>query len=424
MQLRERRNISQFPASISKLNHGLTVIHQYIPATPVVVADIWVKAGAIAEPVEWPGMAHFLEHMIFKGSGRIKPGMFDEVIENLGGMTNAATSHDYAHFFLTTAGKYLSETLPYLAEILLQAKIPDEEFYRERDVVLEEIRYSYDDPDWVGFQVLCESLYQYHPYGRSVLGDEENLLKYTPNQMRCFHRTHYQPENMTVVIVGGVQEEEALSIVDKSFAHFSVPDECPSLIIEAEPPIIETRRNLLYMPRIESSRLIMGWIGPGIDQLEDAVGLDLLSVVLAGGRCSRLVRELREEKQLVINIDSSFSLQRDSSLFTISAILAREEVETVEKMITDHLERLQSVPITPEELARCQRLLCHDYIFSTETPGQLAGLYGYYQIIAAQAELSLQYPKIIQQLTAKDLKRLANQYLCPEHYAITVMQPC
>lgn len=423
MQLKERRGIIQFPASISKLNQGLTVIHQYIPATPVVVADIWVKAGSIAEPKEWPGMAHFLEHMIFKGSGRIKPGMFDEVIENLGGMTNAATSHDYAHFFLTTAGAYLSDTLPYLAEILLQATIPDEEFERERDVVLEEIRYSYDDPDWVGFQVLCESMYQCHPYGRSVLGDEEHLLKYTPNQMRCFHRTHYQPENMTVVIVGGIDEEEALSIVDKSFASFSVRSECPSLIVEAEPPIIETRRNLLYVPRLESSRLIMGWIGPGIDHLEEAVGLDLLSVVLAGGRCSRLVRELREERQLVLNIDSSFSLQRDSSLFTISAMVAGEDLETVEKIICDRLRQLQTTPVTPEELARCQRILCHDYIFSTETPGQLAGLYGYYQTIA-QAELSLLYPKIIQQLTTKDLQRLANQYLCPEHYVITIMQPC
>ncbi|ACK72002.1 peptidase M16 domain protein [Gloeothece citriformis PCC 7424] len=424
MQLKERRNVTQFPASVSKLNHGLTVIHQYIPATPVVVADIWVKAGASAEPPQWQGMAHFLEHMIFKGSRQIKPGMFDEAIENLGGVTNAATSHDYAHFFLTTATAYLSESLPYLAEILLQAAIPDQEFYRERDVVLEELRYSYDDPDWVGFQVLCESLYQYHPYGKSVLGDEEHLLSHTPNQMRCFHGTYYQPQNMTVVIVGGVKEDQALSLVEQSFSQFNVPSECPSSLIEAEPPLIETRRNLLYVPRLESSRLMMGWIGPGVDNLEDAVGLDLLSVLLGGGRCSRLVRELREDKQLVHHIDSSFSLQRDSSLFTINGIMGGENLERVENIICNRLHQLQTTPLTQEELVRCQRLLCHDYIFSTETPGQLAGLYGYYQTIADQAELSLFYPKIIQQLTPIDLQRLANQYLCPERYAITIMQPC
>ncbi|MGH2414883.1 MAG: M16 family metallopeptidase, partial [Microcystaceae cyanobacterium] len=227
-QLSERPETNLFPANLFQLDNGLTVVHQYLPATPVVVADVWVRAGAVAEPHHWSGMAHFLEHMIFKGTKRIAPGMFDRAIEHNGGMTNAATSHDYAHFFLTTAAPYLPDTLPYLAEILLQADIPDEEFYRERDVVLEEIRACCDDPDWIGFQTLCESIYQRHPYGRPILGDEAQLMQHSPNQMRCFHRTHYQPENMTVVIVGGVEQELALGLVDESFSEFSISSECPS----------------------------------------------------------------------------------------------------------------------------------------------------------------------------------------------------
>lgn len=419
----ERLHQSSFPANIFSLDNNVTCIHQHLPATPVVVVDVWVRAGAIAEPDEWLGMAHFLEHMIFKGSGRIPPGTFDRLIENTGGFTNAATSHDYAHFFLTTAAKHLPDTLPLLADILLDAAIPDEEFYRERDVVLEEIRYSYDDPDWIGFQALCETIYQRHPYRRSILGDIDMLMQHTPNQMRCFHRTHYQPENITVAIVGGVEAELARSLVSEAFAEFNVRSECPPTSIDAEPPLIDIRRTEIVLPRIEHSRLSMGWIGPGVEQLNDAFGLDLLSVILASGRSSRLVKELREEKQLVLDISSSFSLQRDSSLFTINAWLEPRYVETVEKIIRDRLFELQSKPISDLELSRCQRLLCNDYAFSTETPGQLAGLYGYYGTIATP-ELSVTYPDRIKQLEAAKLQRIANHYLSSDCYAVNILHPC
>jgi predicted Zn-dependent peptidase len=423
LQLSEHIKTAPFPASIYQLDSGLTLIHQYLPATPVAVADVWVRAGAIAEPEAWSGMAHFLEHMIFKGTKRVRPGIFDEIVEHSGGMANAATSHDYAHFFLTTAASYLPETLPYLAEILLHAEIADNEFYRERDVVLEEIRGCHDDPDWLGFQTLCDSLYQRHPYGRCVLGNEIQLLEHTPNQMRCFHRTYYQPENMTVAIVGSVELDLAVSLANQAFSQFSVRSECPPVEVEAEPPPIEVRRTKLYLPRLEQARLMMGWLGPGVEQLQDAFGLDLLSAVLTGGRSARLVRELREERQLVLDVESSFSLQQDSSLFTLNAWLAPEDLERVEKIICDRLFQLQVLPIGEEELARAKRQLVHDYIFSTETPGQLAGLYGYYQTIAS-AEISVTYPLTIQQFEGRDLQRLASQYLSPERYAVTVMQPC
>jgi predicted Zn-dependent peptidase len=412
-----------FPGKIHDLPNGLAVVHQYIPTTPVVVTDVWLKGGAIAEPDQWTGMAHFLEHMVFKGSKRIAPGVFDHIIENLGGMTNAATSHDYVHYFLTIAAQYLPDTLPYLGEILLQAEIPDVEFIREREVVFEEIRSSADDPDWLAFQALCDSLYQCHPYGKPILGEENQLATYTPNQMRCFHRTHYQPHNMTVVIVGGIQEETALNLVDKAFSDFNIPSECPPTTIEAEPPLISVRRTQMYLPRLEMGRLLMGWQGPGIDHIEEGFGLDVIAAILTGGRSSRLVQELREEKQLVLDIESSFSLQKDSSLFTISAWLNPEDLEQVEHIISDRLYELQTQPVTEEELSKAQRMLCHDYIFSTETPGQLAGLYGYYHTLAS-ADLSTLYPTAIRKIQAEDIQLLANRYLSPDLYAVTTLKPC
>ena len=412
-----------FPASVIKLENGLTLIHQDIPSTPVVVADIWVRAGANYEPKPLYGMAHFLEHMIFKGTASLPPGMFDQQIENRGGVTNAATSHDYAHYSLTTASAYLEDTLPQLGELLLNAAIPDEEFFRERDVVLEEIRQANDDPDWQGFQALMSNMYQHHPYGRSVLGSELELMQQTPEAMRCFHRDRYQPENMTVVIVGGIAEQQTLDLVSRTFVNFSDRcSSCPQTLEVVEPVKSVARRQEMYLPGLEQARLLIGWTQPGVEQLRTSYGLDLLSVLLTEGRTSRLVRDLREDKQLVQGICSNFSLQRESSLFTITVWLEPEDIERVESLIRLHLHNLLSEGISDRELARCQRLLCNDYAFSTETPNQLAGLYGYYNTIA-QAELSVTYPQHIQSFNTQELQKLAQEYLSPNNYAVTVLKP-
>jgi len=413
--------IDDFPAHEYRLANGLTLIHQRVPASPAVVVDVWVRAGSIAEPDAWSGMAHFLEHMIFKGTDRLPPGRFDQIIENRGGLTNAATSHDYAHYYINTAAAHLPETLPCLAELLVNAAIPDEEFGLEREVVLEEIRQSQDEPDGLGFQALMTSLYQQHPYGRSVLGNPETLLARSPEEMRCFHRAHYQPENMTVVVVGDVDWESTLEQVEQSF-NFSSPAVCPRPSIGVEPPLTEIRRQELILPRLEQARLMMAWMGPGVEDMHSAYGLDLLSVLLAGGRTSRLVRELREERQWVQDIGSGFSLQRDSSLFTITAWLEPQHLAQVEALIGDRLSELATVAVSEVELNRYKRLLRNDYAFSTETASQIAGLYGYYNTIA-QANLAVRYPGVIQSFQPEELRQLASQYLSPLRYAATVLLP-
>ena len=404
-----------------RLPSGLTVVHQQMPTSAVVV-DVWVDAGAKREPAEWSGMAHFLEHMVFKGTHRIQPGEFDWAIESQGGMTNAATSHDYAHFFITVAADALPQTLPYLADLLLYAAIPADEFGHERRVVLEEIRQAYDDPDWVSYQTLCELLYGDHPYGRSVLGTPDILEARSPEEMRRFHQAHYQPENMTVAIAGGVTQADAIALIQQSFSRFPSPIWCP----EAQPVSLleapQNQRKTLALPNVEQGRLIMAWIGPGVDNMAATSGLDLLSVLLGGGRTSRLVRELREEKQLVQDVESSFSMQKTCSLLSLSMWLESAQVATVEALVCDRILALSQQAIEPDELARCQRLLLNDYAFSTETPGQLAGLYGYYATIASP-NLAATYPQHLQRHTPDSLQQLAQQYLSPERYTAVELKP-
>lgn len=405
------------------LDSGLTLIHQEIPTSAVVVAGVWVNAGVTTEPESWSGISHFLEHMIFKGTKNILPGEFDYLVENNGGCTNAATSYDYTHFYLTTAKDYIKETLPYLSEIILQAEIPDDEFYIEREVVLEEIRSSYDDHDWIILQTVAHNLYQNHPYRRSVLGDESLLLQNTPHQMRCYHKTYYQPENMNVVLVGNITEDEAVSLVGSCFKDFSIRSESPLVSFDSEPPLVDIRREKLFLPRLEQPRLVMAWMGPGIDDLEGAIALDMLSIILSGSRNSRLVRKLTDQHDLVYDVGCHFSLQKHSSLFTITACLEEDNLEKVENFIREEIILLQNMMITEKELRNCQRILVNDYIFSTETPEQISSLYGYYQTLK-RADLAIKYPYIVKNLTVEKLLIYACQYLSSQYYAICEVYPC
>lgn len=383
--------------------------------------DVWLRAGASAEPETGAGMAHFLEHLIFKGTARLEAGFFDAVVESNGGVTNAVTSHDYAHYYILAAASHIPETLPYLAELLLHATIPDAEFERERQVVLEEMRHTHDNPDWVGLQRLAAHLYPAHPYGRSVLGSEIFLQQWTPQDVRSFHRRHYQPENMMVVVVGNSPQEQVMDWVMDAFQTVPSPDPGSGVERRSPAPLLGIQREDLTSPRLENARLLMAWQGPGVDQIDQAYGLELLSMVLGEGRSSRLVRLLREEHQWVYSISSHFSLQRDASALMISAYLESQHLDRVEAMICEQLYELGTRPISELELMRFQQLLCNNFVFSTETPGQLAGLYGFYGAIA-QPELATAYPQGIRALQVDTIQHLAQQYLRPECYATVRLQ--
>ena len=444
-------------ASAIRLPNGLSVIYREM-ATSAVAVDVWVDAGARHEPDSWAGMAHFLEHMVFKGTQRLRPGEFDWALESRGGVSNAATSHDYAHYYMTVAAETLPETLPYLAELVLGAAIPDGEFDPERNVVLEEIRQANDDPDWVGYQTLCGLLYGQHAYGRPVLGTPDTLKTFSPEKMRQFHAAHYQPQNMTVAIAGNLSQVQAVSLIKNAFTQFPTPTsnssfsisssngpssdrglsgrdlsgrdlssrdlEEPSTLLEpfykrtTQPP----QRRTLRLPHLEQCRLTLAWIGPGVADLEAASHMDLISTVLGGGRSSRLVRELREEKQLVQDIDVDFSLQKDCGEFSVALWLEASNLEQVEEIVRDRLTHLATHPVSPFELTRAKRLLLNDYAFSTETPSQIAGLYGYYATLG-DPNLANLYPSYLQSATAESIQQTAKRYLNADCYTAVILEP-
>jgi zinc protease len=206
------------PAYTHRLNNGLSVILHPLPIADSATVDVWVQTGGRNEPPQWLGISHFLEHMVFKGSERLAPGELDRVIEGRGGSTNAATGQDYTHYYITVAATDLPDTLPYLAEAVLRARIPPEEMERERQVVLEEIRRAADNLGHTAYQLLLETAFGVeHPYGRPVLGTPESLMGLTPELLRAYHRGWYRPEHMTVVVTGGIDPDQVLALVEREF---------------------------------------------------------------------------------------------------------------------------------------------------------------------------------------------------------------
>lgn len=166
----------------------------------------------------------------------------------------------------------------------------------------------------------------------------------------------------------------------------------------------------------------MAWLGPRVSEKEQGYGFDLLSVLLTGGRTSRLVADLLEQRGWIQDIHSEFFLQKEGGCFTLSIWLDPDYLEVVETLICEHLYQLRETYISEAELHRCQQLVVNDFIFGTEMINQLAGLYGYYSILG-ELEQAFAYPQLIQALKPDNLKNLAQQYLSPSHYAITTLQP-
>ncbi|BCL36885.1 peptidase M16 [Nostoc sp. MS1] len=385
--------------------------------------SLWLNVGSSVESDAINGMAHFLEHMIFKGTERLASGEFERHIEERGAVTNAATSQDYTHYYINTAPQDFAKLAPLQIDVVLNASIPDEAFERERLVVLEEIRRSEDNPRRRTFRRAMEMAFAELPYRRPVLGPESVISQLTAKQMRDFHASWYQPQSITAVAVGNLPEEELIEVIAEGFdkiPHSPLPTpHSPTL----ETGFTEIVRREFVDESLQQARLVMVWRVPGLNYLEQTYALDVLAGVLGHGRTSRLVQDLREERGLVTSISVSNMSNRLQGTFYISAKCAVKDIQAVEVAIAQHIRKLQTELVTDKEIARVRKRVTNRYIFGNETPSDRAGLYGFYQTLIGDLEPAFNYPAHIQAQEANDLLLAANQYLCPEAYGVVVLKP-
>ncbi|WP_414528310.1 M16 family metallopeptidase [Nodularia chucula] len=409
--------------TVHKLPNGLTIVAEQMPVEAVNLS-LWVNIGSAVESDAINGMAHFLEHMIFKGTERLASGEFERQIEERGAVTNAATSQDYTQYYIDTAPKDFAELAPLQIDVVCNASIPDDAFERERLVVLEEIRRSEDNPRRRTFRRSMETAFEKLPYRRPVLGPEAVISQLQPQQMRDFHRTWYQPQSITAVAVGNLPVEELIATVAEGFSH--IPQSTVNsqqLGVKPEPAFTEVVRREFVDDSLQEARLVMVWRVPGLQQLDDSYALDVLAGVLAHGRTSRLVRDLQEERELVTSIGVSNMTNQLQGTFYISAKCAVENLQAVEEAIAQHIRILHTELVSEPEIARVRRRVANRFIFGNETPSDRAGLYGYYQSMVGDLEPAFNYPDHIQSQDATDLMQAAQQYLSPDAYGVVVLKP-
>jgi len=233
--------------------------------------SLWIDVGSSVESDAINGMAHFLEHMIFKGTERLASGEFERHIEERGAVTNAATSQDYTHYYINTAPQDFAKLAPLQIDVVLNASIPDEAFERERFVVLEEIKRSEDNPRRRTFRRAMETAFAQLPYRRPVLGPESIISQLTPQQMRDFHASWYQPQSITAVAVGNLPEEQLIETITEGFNQLKKTPHSPLLTphsLHLEPAFTEIVRREFVDESLQQARLIMVWRVPGLNQLE------------------------------------------------------------------------------------------------------------------------------------------------------------
>ncbi|BAU09546.1 processing peptidase [Leptolyngbya sp. NIES-3755] len=409
--------------TIRRLANGLTIIAEQIPVDAVNL-NVWLDVGSAVESDAINGMAHFLEHMVFKGTDRLQSGEFEQQIEQCGAVTNAATSQDYTHYYITTAPKDFATLAPLQMDVVLNARIPDDGFERERFVVLEEIRRSNDNPRRRTYQHMSELAFETLPYRRQVLGPASVIETLSAQEMRDFHAEWYHPRSMTAVAVGNLPVEELIRVVEESVSHISPTADKPQINSPtAEQPFTEIIRHEHVDPSLTQARLMMLWRVPGMSDLQQTYALDGLASILGHGRTARLVKDLREEQGLVSSVSASNMSYRHQGIFCVSAQLPVENIDAVEAAIASHIQSLQTEFVNQSELDRVRTQVANHFTFGNETPSDRSGLYGYYQTLVGDLEPAFNYPTYIQSLSGTDLQKAAQTYLPTSAYGCVIVKP-
>jgi zinc protease len=421
--------------TVRQLPNGLTIIAEQMPIEAVNL-NLWLRVGSAIESDAINGMAHFLEHMIFKGTDQLQGGEFERLIEARGAVTNAATSQDYTHYYITSAPQDFAALAPLQIQLVLNPRLNEADFERERPVILEEIRRAEDNPRRRTFYRSMAMAFDRLPYRRPVLGPAAVVEQLTAAQMRDFHRTWYQPRAITAVAVGNLPVETLIRVVAEAF-EAAQPERggigsSPLTSLEQltawsdeppEAPFDRICRSEYSDPGLQQARLILSWRVPGLADLAETYPLDILASVLGQGRTSRLVRSLRESQGLVSSISASNMTYGQQGVFYVSAQMPVEHLAAVETEIAGHIAALSTTPITAAELQRVRTQVANRHIFGFETPSDRAGLYGYYHTLTQDIGCALDYPAQIQALSAEQIQAAAQRYLAADAYGLVTLRP-
>ena len=404
------------------LDNGLRVLLLEDARSPIVSFQTWYRVGSRDEHRGATGIAHFLEHLMFKGTPTHGARQFARLVEENGGQDNAFTSQDVTSYYVNIAADKVDLVIDLEADRMQNLLLDAKEIGSEREVVIEERRTrTEDDPGGFLGEEVSSIAFKAHPYGAPIIGWMEDIKRITPEEIRAFYKTYYVPNNALVVAVGAFKANELLEKIKRRFGRIPRGKVPPPMLAE-EPPQNGERR-VTVTKQAQLPIVYLAWHVPN-QKSDDAAALELLSTILAGGRASRLYRDLVYQRQLALEAGGDYSyFSIDPNLFWFWATpMPGQTPEKLEAELIAHMERLKTEPVTDEELARAKNQMEAAFVYQEDSIHQRASMLARFELIGGFA-LKESFVAKIRAVTAADLTRVARTWFGPDKKSVGVLLP-
>jgi zinc protease len=410
-----------------RLDNGLEVMVIPDHRTPVVTHMVWYKVGSADEQPGKSGIAHFLEHLMFKGTEKHPQGAFSDTVARLGGQENAFTSTDYTAYFQRVAKQHLEKVMEFEADRMTGLKLSDEVVLPERDVVLEERRMRTDSQPGARLsEAMQAASYVNHPYQHPIIGWEHEIKKLNREDALAFYRRFYAPNNALLVVAGDVTPEEVRALAEKTYGTVKRAD-TPPRERPQEPEPQAHRRVSLADARVAQPSLSRSYLVPSYRTAapREAEALEVLSQILGGDQTGRLYRKLVVEKGLAAGAGGWYQgTSFDPTRFAVSATprpgVSLDELETALDAV---LAELAEKGVDDLELARAKTQLTADAIYSQDNQATMARIYGAAWATGQSADDVREWPARVKSVTADDVKQAARRYLVLDRAVTGYLKP-
>ncbi len=405
------------------LDNGLRVLVQDDPRNPIVAVQVFYRVGSRNERPGATGLAHFLEHMMFKGTPTYGRGQVARLIEENGGRDNAYTTKDLTSYYTNIAADKLDLVLRIEADRMRHLLLDAAEIDSERKIVMEERRTrSEDDPDGLVYEAMSSLAFVAHPYRWPIIGWMSDIARINRAELRAFYDTYYLPNNAIVVIAGDVRAPAALAMVRRHFAGVR-RGPAPPPVTAVEPPAIDERRLVVRREQAQLPVVNIAWHVPNHTS-PDAPALEMLSTLLSSGRASRLYQKLVYEKRMVLGAGGDYSyFSLDPSLFWFyAAPLPGQAPEAVEQALLAEIERLKQEVVPEEELARARNQIEASFVWQQDSVFSRASALGRFELLGSWRLFDDYLPRL-RAVTAADLQRVARTYFPLDRKHVSILLP-
>jgi zinc protease len=406
---------SERPAEFT-LGNGLHVVVIPDHRTPVVTQMIWYKVGSADETAGKSGLAHFLEHLMFKGTAKHPAGEFSQTVLRIGGNENAFTSTDYTGYFQRVPREQLAKMLEFEADRMTGLVLKDENVLPERDVVLEEFNMRVaNNPDARLTEQIMAALYLNHPYGRPVIGWHQEIEKLDREDALAFYRRFYAPNNATLVIAGDVDAKDVRPLVERTFGGIAAQPAIPAQRLRPQEPVPAAPRTVtLSDPRVEQNGLRRYYLVPSsVTSPSEAPALDVLAQLMGNGTNSYLYRALVVDRPLAVSAGAGYTgTSLDPTQFMIS-VSPKPGVEfsQVDQVIDEVISKVGQDTVRPEDLERVKTQLIAEAIYAQDNQATLARWYGGGLTVGLSIDDIRSWPDRIRAVTAEQVREAAQKWL-------------